>query len=417
MLISLKLVTPMKILHTADWHIGKRLDLYPRLDEQRQVLEEICEIAERESVDAIVIAGDLFDNFNPSSEATELLYSTLHRLSANGTRAVIAIAGNHDSPERIQVPDALAKVCGILFVGFPNTEVKPFCTQGKVEVIRTAKGFIEINLPNCTFPLRILHTPYANELRLKTFLGVEDSEEALRMNLQNHWQELASEYLDQNGFNMLATHLYVMQKGGPMPDEPDDERPILHIGGAQAIYTENFPEQVHYIALGHLHRYQVVDTNPAPAVYSSSPLAYSFSEANQRKFVVLIEAEAGKLIEYHPIELYKGKKLRRKSFHSVDEAIAWLQEHADDLIELTIISDNYLEASDKKRINEAHSGIIQIIPQIKKAEIEEANAEIDLSLGMEKLFQEYFKYKNKGQEPSAGLMEVFKEVLGTETEN
>lgn len=406
----------MKILHTADWHIGKKLDNFSRLDEQRLVLEEICEIAEREHVDAIVIAGDLFDNFNPSSEATELLYSTLHRLSANGTRAVIAIAGNHDSPERIQVPDALAKVCGILFVGFPNTEVKPFCTQGKVDVIRTAPGFLEINLPNCNFPLRVLHTPYANEQRLKTFLGVEESEEALRIHLQQHWQQLADQYLDDRGFNLLATHLFVMQKGGPMPEEPDDERPILHIGGAQAIYTENFPQQVHYIALGHLHRFHQVDKLPAPSVYSSSPLAYSFSEANQTKYVVLIEAEAGKLVGYKPIELLKGKKLRRKPFHSIDEAIEWLAEHQEDLIELTIISDNYLEASDKKRLMEAHSGIIQIIPQIKKSEVADTSSEVNLSLSIEKLFQEYFKSKNKGQEPSEGLMEIFREVLGQEVE-
>jgi exonuclease SbcD len=407
----------MKILHTADWHIGKRLDNYSRLEEQRLVLEEICRIAEHENVDAIIIAGDLFDNFNPSSEATELLYSTLHRLSANGSRAVIAIAGNHDSPERIQVPDALAKVCGIIFVGFPNTEIKPFCTQGKVEIVRTGKGFIELTLPNADFPLRILHTPYANEQRLRAFLGIEESEEALRVHLQNHWQNLADLYLDDQGFNLLATHLFVMQKGGPMPEEPDDERPILHIGGAQAIYTENFPKQVHYIALGNLHRYQVVDKNPAPAIYSSSPLAYSFSEANQTKYVVLIEAEAGRLISYRPIELTKGKKLRRKSFQGIDEAIIWLGEHSDDLIELTIISDNYLEATDKKRLTEAHSGIIQIIPQIKRSEESEAASEIDLSLSIEKLFGEYFKTKNKGQEPSEGLMEVFREVLGTEEES
>lgn len=409
-------MTRMKILHTADWHIGKKLDNFSRLDEQRLVLEEICEIAEREAVDAIVIAGDLFDNFNPSSEATELLYSTLHCLSASGTRAVIAIAGNHDSPERIQVPDALAKVCGILFVGFPNTEVKPFCTQGKVDIVKTAPGFIEINLPHAPFPLRVLHTPYANEQRLKTFLGVEESEEALRVHLQQHWQELADAHLDDRGFNLLATHLFVMQKGGPIPEEPDDERPILHIGGAQAIYTENFPKQVHYIALGHLHRFHQVDKVPAPAVYSSSPLAYSFSEANQSKYVILIEAEAGRLVGYKPVELLKGKKLRRKGFHGIDEAIEWLGEHPDDLIELTIISDNYLEASDKKRLLEAHSGIVQIIPQIKKGEVADTSSEIDLSLSMEKLFQEYFKSKNRGQEPSEGLMEVFREVLGTEGE-
>lgn len=132
--------------------------------------------------------------------------------------------------------------------------------------------------------------------------------------------------------------------------------------------------------------------------------------------MLLIEAEAGKLVGYKPIELLKGKKLRRKPFHSIDEAIEWLAEHQEDLIELTIISDNYLEASDKKRLMEAHSGIIQIIPQIKKSEVADTSSEVNLSLSIEKLFQEYFKSKNKGQEPSEGLMEIFREVLGQEGE-
>jgi exonuclease SbcD len=406
----------MKILHTADWHIGKRLDNFSRLEEQRLVLAEICEISEQESVDAVIVAGDLFDNFNPSSEATEFLYSTLHRLSANGSRAVIAIAGNHDSPERIHVPDALARVCGIIFVGFPNTEIQQFCTQGSVELIRSDNGFMEVSLPESEFPLRIVHTPYANEQRLKTFLGIENAEDALRDHLEKHWKAIAEQYLDDKGFNLLATHLYVMKKGDPHPEaEPDEERPILHVGGAQAIYTENFPGQVHYVALGHLHRYRSVDKNP-PVVYSGSPLAYSFSEANQTKYVVILEAEAGRLVAYRPVELKKGRKLQRGKFDNIDKAIGWLQEHTDDLIELTIVSDDYLEAADKKRLNEAHAGIIQIIPQIRRINEAEQAAEIDLSLSVEKLFGEYFKSKNKGQEPSEGLMEVLREVLGTEEE-
>jgi DNA repair protein SbcD/Mre11 len=404
----------MKILHTADWHIGKRLDNFSRIEEQRLVLSEICEIAESENVDAVIVAGDLFDNFNPSSEATELLYTTLHRLSSNGSRAVIAIAGNHDSPERIQVPDALARVCGIIFVGFPNTVVPIFSTGGGVEVLRSEKGFIELKLPGAAFPLRILHTPYANEQRIKTFLGVEDSEEALRSHLEDHWRELAESYADVKGFNLLVTHLYVMKKGDPDPEtEPDEERPILHIGGAQAIYTENFPKQMQYIALGHLHRFHSVDQNP-PVVYSSSPLQYSFSEADQTKFVVLLDAAAGALRGYQPVELKQGKKLKRAKFDDIDVAVAWLTEHQNALIELTIVSDNYLEASAKKRLTDAHDGIVQIIPQIKKDAEDIASDEIDLTLSLEMLFKEYFKSRNKGQEPSEGLMEVLKEVLGAE---
>ncbi len=410
-LVLYNLNKPMKILHTADWHLGKRLDNYQRLDEQREVLQEICEIAEREAVDAVIVAGDLFDNFNPSSEAMELLYSTLHRLSDNGNRAVIAIAGNHDSPERIEVPDALARACGILFVGFPNMTVKPFKTRAGLELTRADNGFVELKIPGNDFPLRILLTPYANEQRLKTFLDITDTEEALRAHLQHHWQLLANQYLDNQGFNMLVTHLFFMKKGGVMPEEPDDERPILHLGGASAIYSENVPPQVHYVALGHLHRYQVIDTVPAPMVYSSSPLAYSFSEASQTKYVVLLEAGAGKLINYQPVALTKGRPLLSKKCESIDEALVWLHDNPHALVQLTIVSDKYLEATEKKRLLDAHDGLIQIIPEIRSLNDGTSDVpKINLSMGVEKLFEEYFKSK-KGQEVSEELMLLLKEVL------
>ena len=104
----------MKILHTADWHLGKRLDNYSRIEEQIEVMNEICEIADEQNIDLVLVAGDLFDTFNPSVEAVELFYKTLKRLANNGQRPVIAIAGNHDSPDRIDAPDPLARECGII---------------------------------------------------------------------------------------------------------------------------------------------------------------------------------------------------------------------------------------------------------------------------------------------------------------
>ena len=91
----------MKILHTADWHLGKKLDRFSRIEEQIDLMNEIVEIAESENVDLVLIAGDLFDTFHPPTEAVDLFYKTLKRLSKNGKRPVIAIAGNHDSPSLI----------------------------------------------------------------------------------------------------------------------------------------------------------------------------------------------------------------------------------------------------------------------------------------------------------------------------
>src|SRR6056297_942338 len=148
----------MKFLHTSDWHLGKRLDDFSRMEEQQAVLQEICEIAEREQVDAVLVAGDLFDTFNPPTEAVDLFYKTLKRLTADGKRPVIAIAGNHDSPDRIEAPDPLARECGIIFAGYPNSVVAPFELDSGLKVLQSEEGFLELQLPGEIVPLRILHT-------------------------------------------------------------------------------------------------------------------------------------------------------------------------------------------------------------------------------------------------------------------
>jgi exonuclease SbcD len=404
----------IKILHTADWHLGKWLDAVSRLDEQKEVLEEICEIAEHEEVNVVLIAGDLFDTFNPSAEAQELLFKTLKRLGNNGKRAVIAIAGNHDQPDRIEAPDHLARECGIIFLGYPNTQVPSCENDGGLCISKSEQGFVELRLNHCTIPLRIIATPYANELRLKTFLGSENSEDELRSLLQKRWKYLADTYCDENGINLLCAHLFFQVKGKPAEEEPDDEKPILHVGGAQAIYSENIPRQIQYVALGHLHRYQVIDNDPCPIVYSSSPLSYSFAEAGQDKYVVLIEADLKKPIVFKPHKLSKGKKLLRQRFQSIDEAISWLSSNEDTLVEITIATEDFLSVADRRRLNNVHKGIINIIPEVKnKAFTLDKEGSIDLSKTVEQLFNEYFHH-TKGQAPDEATTALFKEVLGAE---
>lgn len=375
-------------------------------------MEEICEIAEREAVDAVLIAGDLFDQINPSIESIELYFRTLKRLAADGKRAVIGIAGNHDSPDRIEAPDPLARECGIILTGYPHSEVPPFLLSSGLEVLQTEPGFLELKLPGVQAPLRLLLTPYANEVRLRRFLGHENPEENLRQVLTEHWQELAGKYCDTEGVNILMAHLFVMERGGERETESEDEKPILTVGGAQEIYTENFPAGLQYVALGHLHRPFHVTQSPFPVVYAGSPLSYSMSEAGQGKSVVLMEIEPGKPVEYQRIPLHKGKKLERKSFTSIEEAVTWLEANPEALVELTLISDQYLTAADRKRLLDAHEGIITIIPQIHNPDLLDGNRiEIDLSKSMEELFTDYFQQKYDGQVPQERMLDLFREVL------
>lgn len=262
--------------------------------------------------------------------------------------------------------------------------------------------------------MRLILTPYANEYRLKTFLGVENTEVSLRDILQEFWQNVANKYCDSNGVNILMAHLYLIKKGAELPEEPEDEKPILHVGGAQVIYSENVPSQIQYVALGHLHRFQQIDKVPCPMVYSSSLLAYSFSEANQEKYVVMLDAFPNTEVSYQKVLLKEGKKLLRKKFYGTEEAVAWLRENQDILVELTLVTDDYLKADERKQLFQAHNGIVTLIPEVKTIAIENQHTNaIDLNQNMEELFIQYFKSKH-GQHPNQELLDLFKEVRATQ---
>lgn len=399
----------MKILHTADWHLGKRLDRFSRLEEQILVMEEIIGIADEENIDLVIVAGDLFDNFNPGVEATELLYKTLKRLSQNGKRPVITISGNHDSPNLIDAPDPLARECGIILIGHPKAEVIPFETE-HFKILNSREGFIELAIQNINFPVRVLHTPYANEIRLKEYFG-ENKEEEINKVLSQMWKNLADEFCDEQGINLLTAHLYMNKRGAEILEEPEGEKPIK-IGNADLIYSDAIPEQIQYTALGHLHSFQNIGTSEKPVVYSSSPLCYSFSEAGQTKYVSIMEAFPGKNISFEKKALKNGRTLVRKSFTSVEDTVRWLNENPNTFIELTLESETFLTADERKMIYQSHTGIVHLIPKIKNSEITgQEHYEINLNQDIGVLFKDYFKSKNGGQEANEELMDLFNEIL------
>ncbi|WP_353097969.1 metallophosphoesterase family protein [Empedobacter brevis] len=399
----------MRILHTADWHLGKKLDSFSRLEEQILVMNEIVEIANEQQVDLVLIAGDLFDNFNPSVEAVELFYKTLKRLSENGKRPVIAISGNHDSPSLIDAPDPLARECGIILIGYPNAKVQEFEVTG-FQLIKSVEGMIELKLNSFDFPIRILHTAYANETRLKQYLG-EKKEDALNEILAANWKNNADEYCDESGVNLLMAHLYMNKKGEEILEEPEGEKPIK-IGNADLVFSEAIPSQIQYTALGHLHGFKNIGTEEKPVVYSSSPLCYSFSEAGQTKYISIVDAQPNQTVAYNKIELKNGKPLIRKTFDSVDKALEWLNENQNALVELTLESESFLKAEDRKLIYQAHSGIVHLIPKVKNQEVEAVEYRFaDQTKDMKELFVEYFKSKNGNQEPNEELKELFNEIL------
>ncbi len=403
----------MRILHTADWHLGKKLNDFNRLDEQRQVLNEICDIVEKENVDVVLIAGDLYDTFNPPNEAIELLYRTLHRLANNGKRPVIAIAGNHDSADRIEAPDPLARECGIIFSGYPDSKVPVFKLPSGIEVTRSDHGFLELRLPKTKELLRLITTPYANEARLKSFFGTQDSHQTFRNILSEKWQKLADKYCDKSGVNLLVAHLFVTN-GKDALKEPEDERSVVHVGGAQPIYTSDIPSQIDYTALGHLHRFHnLAKVEEPPVIYSGSLLEYSLSETEQQKYVSIIETKAGEKVKVKKEAINAGKRLHRKRFESVASAIDWLSQNQDTFVEITLKSDSFLTAQIKRELYEAHKAIIGIIPEIQTKNVGEQQKQTNLQENIEDLFERYFHQKHD-KPLNEDLKALLKEVLNQE---
>ena len=239
-------------------------------------------------------------------------------------------------------------------------------------VTHSSEGFISLKLPQYPYPLNLLLTPFASEMRLKKMFSVDNPEAELRRILQENWAKNMENCAHTEGVNLLVSHLFFMKKGSSEPDEPDDgERSIRQLGGSSVIFSENVPSQIQYVALGHLHRQQEIDTAPCPIVYSGSLLGYSFNEENQQKYVVIVEAKPTEKVTYKRMPIKAGKRLLRESFFDIETAVDWLLANTDALVEITIISDTYLKGEDKRRLNQAHKGIVNIIPKVKKDYLEE----------------------------------------------
>jgi len=284
---------------------------------------------------------------------------------------------------------------------FDNEHFKITCSK---------PGFLELKLAKYTYPLRLLHTPYANEQRLKTSLG-ESKAAQLNALLQAHWQENINTHCQEPGLNVLMTHLYMNKNGTALLDEPEGEKPIK-VGNADLVFSDAIPKELHYVALGHLHGYKNIGSTQQPIVYASSPLSYSFSEAGQQKYLPVVTLVPDQQPMINAIPIQSGRPLYRKTFQYVEEAVTWLRANPNALVELTLVVERFLTAAERQLLYQSHDGIIYLIP-ITKNDLKEGGTpteRIDLNQDLPTLFQAYFKFRNGQRAPNEELMQLFNEI-------
>lgn len=394
----------MKILCTADWHLGKKLEAFSRLEEQILVMDEIVQYAEEQKVDAVIVAGDCFDTVNPSPEITKLFVKTLARLSRNGECPVLVIAGNHDSPLFLSSSEAFASQVGVVIVGFIH-EVPQLEESGSAwKVNNSAPGMIEIFFKKAKKNIRFLLAPYANAQRLKKDFGVEDSSKKIWEILQEQWQENISK--DPDVINILVAHYFVLPEKKDtliqeeLPIEDEGEKKIGGIGGISAEYI---PQGIDYAILGHIHRPQKIYSKNCRVFYTGSPLVYSMSESGQQKTLLMLEINRKKSEYYYP--LTQGRNIKRIIFDDMSNIENLLQKEYENFVELVWCGDRYLEAHEMHKLNNMHARLLRVDMQPKLSETLTLNPNIEYihERSSLELFKEYFLFKRKMEAPESLL--------------
>ncbi|MGG1520202.1 exonuclease SbcCD subunit D [Paenibacillus oryzisoli] len=381
----------MRILHTADWHFGRSLEGRSRMTEQVAFMDELVNVVRDEGIDVVLIAGDIYDSVNPPAAAEQLFYEGIARLSDGGKRQVAVISGNHDHPDRLAASGPLAAAQGITLVGSPIAE----CLS--IGVSRTGEL------------ARVIALPYPSESRLKELLSDVADEEVLRGQYSDKVASLIRRQalsFEAGTVNLLMSHLYVL--GG---QETESERPI-QVGGAYTVDTTALNCGAQYVALGHLHRPQMVKA-ASPMRYSGSPLAYSFSEAGQAKSVTLLDLAPGQAAEPQEIFLTSGRPLVSwKAKEGIGQVYQWLEEKRDAnaWIDLEISMTSAMSMEQIQSLRKAYDGFIHIRPIYPEMEA----ARIALpkkALSMEEHFMRFYARQTGGAQPEPELVRLFLELL------
>ena len=269
----------MKILHTSDWHIGRILYGRKRYEEFEAFLAWLAETIETQAIEALLVAGDIFDTSTPSNRAQQLYYRFLCRIATSNCRHVVVIGGNHDSPTFLNAPQELLKALDIHVVG--SMAENP---SDEVLVLRDRQGAPELIV--CAVPYlrdRDIRTAEAGE-------SIQDKERKLVEGIESHYRlvvAIAEERRAEFGGAIPIVGMGHLFTAGGQTVEGDGVRD-LYVGSLAHVGSGIFPESIDYMALGHLHVPQVV-AGKDTIRYSGSPLPMGFGESRQQKRVCQID--------------------------------------------------------------------------------------------------------------------------------
>jgi exonuclease SbcD len=381
----------VKALHTSDWHVGKRLGRYDRIDEYREVIAEVVAIADAEDVDLVLHSGDLFDRPVPPIEALDVAFRGLVALAGGGRRPVVVIAGNHDSPPFFEALAPFLRDQHIHLVGDikrPDAGgVLDLETAGGRAVVSCFPFLREGRAFNVWEPVDEHYKKYADRLR----------------SISEAYARHAESIAGTDAVTFLVSHFLVggVKVHGHGAARGERE---LHMGDAYTATSEAIPPGPQYVALGHIHAPQPVPGAKVPAEYAGSLLELDFGEAGERKRVVVVDAVPGRPAAVRSIPLEGGRRLVRA-------AGEW-----GDLLRRDDLREAYLDLTVETagpdpgladRAREEFDHLVKVRAEYPRAETDRPS---NAALSLDERYAAYLT-EREGVEPDPALLEVFRTVM------
>ncbi|HEX4965357.1 MAG TPA: exonuclease SbcCD subunit D [Thermoanaerobaculia bacterium] len=272
----------MKIVHTSDWHIGRRWKGIQRLDELEAVLDHLAAFIEREAIDLVLHTGDVFESRNPPAEAEQLVNRFLVRVGRSGAQMLV-IAGNHDDPLRLDARSLLTEFVNVQILGRPRP-----ASRGGTRILETRCGEKAV----------VAMLPFASPGVWVSALDLAGEEASARRQYARMFEHAVQDLcgaFQPDAVNLLMAHTHLE---GALFGESERR---VHIGEDWAASPEALPSTASYIALGHIHKPQKIDGS-VPAYYAGSLLQMDFGEAGEEKIFIVVTASPGKPVEPADIE-------------------------------------------------------------------------------------------------------------------
>ncbi|BCN29732.1 exonuclease SbcCD subunit D [Anaeromicropila herbilytica] len=374
----------MKFIHTADLHIGKFVNEFSMLKDQEYILNQMIDIIEEEQADGLIIAGDIYDRSIPPAEAVSVLDNFLSRLVDKGIR-IFMISGNHDSPERIGFAKSIVEEKGLYIAGTYDGNARSITLQDKY-------GNLNIHL-----------LPFVKPAVVKYYLQEDKIED------YHHSVEAMIKKFDivENERNILLTH-YFITSGATIPEISDSES-VISVGGVDNVDASVF-EGYDYVALGHIHRPQIIGGSHIR--YAGSPIKYSFSEVHHKKSVTVIELKEKGKVDIRTREL--------TPIHNMRKIKGNLKElMSEDIIKEADVND-YIQATltDADEIMDPIGTLRSVYPNTMQVIIEKNIKNNENVVAFEKIknrstidIYEEFYQSVTGQEFDEKRYEVMKEII------